>query len=320
MELLFKQENFSVEFKEALGFVDSDMKWRKLKPDILVASRNLLSLIGKPTYDALIANYNKLDSDASKDTTLLEFSKNAIAINAYTLHAPVNDLGHTPNGRKMRSSDDEKTPFEWMIKNDDDNLQKRANRSLDNLIKYMDDAFDAWKESDVYKQSYSSYIRSVDEFDPYYVLESRLLLLKLTPAIIRAEKSLVVSRIGSELNEALKTYRKTQPETVSQQYEDLIRAIQEVCAYYSLSWAIPRLQLTLFPEGVLQPYRSDRSTISSRKTSEGMQVDQVSQLFKEDYERALIDLEGLVATPEEIETETIEMSDGFDDDDPFVNT
>ena len=320
MELLFKDTEFSQEFKDALGFVDSDIKFRKIKPDLLVATRNLKELIGDTTYEALVANNVKLDSDETKDKTLDEFSRNAIAITAYVLHAPLNNLAHTPNGRRMRSSDDEKTPFEWMLKNDDDNLQKRANRSLDTLIKYMDESLPAWKESKVYLKSFESYIRNISEFNPFYVLESRLLLLKLTPAILTCEKRLVIPRITSELNSTLKAYRKTHPETIDDTNEELIKLIQEACAYYSLSWALPRLQLNLFPDGILQSYRSDRSTISASKVPEGMQVDQVSQLFKEDYEKALIEIEALVKEPETIDTEITTIEDGFDDDDPFVNT
>lgn len=317
MDLLFKEDGFSAQFKSALGFVDSDIKFVKIKPDLMVATRNLIEIIGEPTYIGIVANSISTDS---KDTTLDEFAKNAVAISAYVLHAPVNDLAHTPNGRRMRSSGDEKTPFEWMVEKDNDNLQRRSNRAIDTLIKYMDESFDVWKESEVYAKSFNSYIRSVAEFNPFYLLESRYLLLKLTSAINRCEKRLILPRIGKELNTQLKLERKTPPDEENVFNQELTRLIQEVCAFYSLSWALPRLQLNLFPDGILQSYRGDRNTIGARKVPEGMQIDQTSQLFKEDYEKALIEIEAMVKDPEPIDEITTTNTYGFEDEDPFVNT
>lgn len=318
MELLFTEEEFSAEFKKALGFVDSDIKWQKIKPDLLVATRNLVEDIGLPTYQEIVANNKK--SNEERDTTLEQFSKNAIAISSYVLHAPINNLAHTPNGRRMRSSEDEKTPFEWMIKDNDDTLQKRSFRSIDTLIKYMDESFEPWKASEVYIKSFNSYIRNLAEFNPFYVLESRYLLLKLTAAFNRFEKKNIIPRISKSLNDLLKAYRLNEGE--NEEYDELIALIQEATAYYSLSWALPRLQLNLFPDGVLQPFRGDRNTINARKVPEGMQIDQVSQLFKQDYLEALKEIENLVKEPEEIIEETNDASIyfGFEEGDGCVNT
>lgn len=334
MEIPFKNTTteFENEFKNALGYTDIDIPYRKIKPDLNQAATYLIKTIGKTTYDALMANYNL--NEATQDTDLNEVFQSAIASYAYMEFAPANDLAHTPNGRRMRSSENEKTPFSWMLDDSNDLLQKKAFKAIDALIVYMDLNFDIWKTSDEFKLTHKLYVRTVEDLSKAYVIDSRLLLIKLVPGLTQAEKREIIPRIGSSLNTTLKNkiiYKASgstgdSTQAISENEALLIDYIKDACSYYALSWAILRLQATMFPEGILQSIRSDRQNTKGRVAPQVPVIDQMSKLFKEDSDRALLSIEELIKKmfPPEEEVLTDEQKEenifGFGKDDKFAAT
>lgn len=322
MNLLFEKSAglFATEFKNALGFVDSDFKFTKLKPHIVSATNDLVKVIGLPTYTIIETAYNAGNKEA-----LVERAQSAICLQAYNYFSKINDLSHGPNGRKMRNDDNQANPFEWMTIKADDEQQRLAYRSIDDLIAYLDANEAPWKESDAYKATHKLLIRNAAEFDSYYTINSRLLFFKLAPGIAQCETRNIIPRIGDTIYQALKTKRQAGT-TLSDNEKLLLSHVQEACAYYALAWGLPRLQLTLFPDGIMYSIRSDRSSISARKAAEAMEVDSMSQKFMKDADYALREIEKTMAKhfAEELEapTETSEEIKpfGFSEDDKFVSS
>lgn len=322
MDLLFEKTEglFATEFKNALGFVDSDFKFPKLKPHIVSATNALVEIIGLPTYIIIRDAYV-----AGNKAPLVERAQTAICLQAYNYFSKINDLSHGPNGRKMRNDENQANPFEWMTIKADDEQQRLAYRAIDDLITYLDANEASWKQSDAYKATHKLLIRNTAEFDSYYTINSRLLFLKLSPGIAQCETRNIIPRIGDTIYQALKTKRKAGTD-LTENEKLLLSHVQEACAYYALSWGLPRLQLTLFPDGVLYSTRSDRSSISARKAAEAMEVDSMSQKFQKDADYALREIEKTMAKhfAEELEapTETSEEIKpfGFSADDTFVST
>lgn len=323
--------DFEEQYKVALGFVDVDFPFIKLRPDIKSAANELIKIIGKPVYEALMLNHV---ATANKDKDLSEAFQEAIACYSYMLFAPANDIAHTPNGRRMRSSEDEKTPWEWMLTSSNDNLQKRAFKAIDALIHYMDANFAAWKASEKFKITHKLFVRTLEDFSHSYVLDSRLLLIKLVPGLSRAETREIIPRITLELYNSLKEkviYKASgetsdQTKIITEDEALLIELIKEACAYYALSWSFPRLQVNMFPEGILQAVRGDRTTIKGRMVPVTPIIDQTSKLFKDDCDIALLNIENqmkVIFPPELVnlsESESDEEKYGFSDNDNFVST
>lgn len=322
MNLIFEKTEglFAQEFKKALGFVDSDFKFEKLKPHIVSATNDLVKVIGIPTYTLISTAY----TDGNK-APLVERAQSAICLQAYTYFSKINDLSHGPNGRKMRNDENQANPFEWMTVKADDEQQRLAYRSIDDLITYLDANEASWKTSDAYKETHKLLIRNTAEFDSYYTINSRLLFLKLAPGIAQCETRNIIPRIGDVIYQDLKTKRQAGT-TLTDNEKLLLSHVQEACAYYALAWGLPRLQLTLFPDAIMYSIRSDRSSISARKAAEAMEVDSMSQKFQKDADYALREIEKIMAKhfAEELEapTETSEEIKpfGFSADDTFVST
>lgn len=322
---------FASQFKDALGFTDSDIPVRKVKPDLRSSCKDIIKVIGQSTYDALCANTTlniegaSGASDPYQDVDLTELFRHAVASKTYALFAPANDLGHTPNGRKMRTSDDEKTPFEWMMVRDDDNNERRYYRALDALIGYMDDEFQTWKDSDEYQESFKLFVRNVDEFDEHYLIDSPLLYLKLKKGLELCEKNDIVPRIGKDLSESIKTKLKAGTDLEPNE-EELLYLIREATCFSAMSWGLIMYQANLFPKGVFQAVYSDRNTITAKNTPQFLEADQAAKKFETLRDTSFMRIEELMSVinpPEEVEetdSETEVDQFGFSQDDEFVNT
>lgn len=334
MKLLFStnKDTASEELRIALGFVDADIDITEITPDLRIATDKIIKIIGQAVYDDIITEYEKASDDVTKDKYLITAAQYAVGTSAYSLWAPLNDLAHTTNGRRMRSSDDQKTPFEWMMVRDDDKLQQRSYRAFDALLKFIDskENYDVWLDSNEYKESHKLFVRTTEEFENHYQIHSRLLLTKLRPGLNKCEQFEIAPRIGAELFQLLKDKRNgTEATALTTVEKNLLALIQEACVFYSLSWGIPRLQINMFPEGILQSIRGERTTVRGRKTPEFMQVDQVEQLFKNDAAQVFNQIEDYIKEfyiDENVEPTVTdddildELGFGFDEDSLSVNT
>lgn len=319
MRLIFnKSDNGTDELKALIPYVDADLDYDNLEPDVRTSTFDVIKLIGKELYQFAEDLYFQSEELTALEKEFIKSVRYPIAVNAYSLYAPTNDLSHTNNGRKMRSSDDQKNPFEWMIDRDNAAQQKRYFRALDDLIFFLDSQTlievpsnedeeieymlaDTWRTSDAFKLTQKLFVRTVDDFNRVFTIESRLLLMKLSPGMEDCETYEILPRVGKTKFDALKTnLANSEPITDAADIE-LLRLIKRACIFYSLSWSMMRLSVNLYPEGVLQHYTSDRVTAQSKKPSLNIEPRAAELAFKSDYERVLKDIETLLTpapTPE----------------------
>lgn len=297
MDLLFNTigTQGNSELKELLGFIDADLKFKNIIPDIITATNSIKKIIGNEVYNFALAKYIEQSNDFK---SLIYAIRYPISIDAYRLYAPNNDISHTNNGRKMRQDDGEKLPFEWMIDRDNTALEKRYYRAVDDLIIFLDDADgevkEKWRSSKEFKKSNKLFIRTVDEFDEFFPINSRLLLLKLGPGINECENFEIVPRIGIEKFKFLKTKQNESIDFTNVELE-LVRLIKQACVSHALAWAMPRLSVNLFPDGVLQHVTSDRATTRGEVPAVKSEVEAARQAFQRDAEKYFKLIENFVA-------------------------
>lgn len=317
MKLLFQNTGTAgnTELKELLGFIDADLKLKNLLPDIVTATNDVIDLVGIEVYKKALEAYNDANiADEHKD--FIYAIRYPIAVNAYRLHAPSNDLAHTNNGRKMRQDDGEKQAFQWMIDSDNAALEKRYYRALDDLIKFLDRSkvetenaqtlYTIWTNSEAFKATHELMIRTVKEFDTVFPINSRLLLLKLAPGISDCEQYEIRPRVGDEKLTTLRTKLKSNTDLTDATDIELIRLIRKASVAYSFAWAMPRLSVQLYPEGVLQHVTSDRATTRGAKPALKNETQEARQAWETDYKRALIEIEKLLE-PAPVIDETINV-------------
>jgi len=301
MDLLFKEENFGRSFQDLLGFVDADMEFGFIKSDIKSATREIIKIVGDATYQLAVADYQ-----AENNTELLQAFQYAIAINAYRKYAPSNDLKHGPNGRLMRSTDNEKSPFGWMIDRDNANQEKKYYKAVDDLLEILSDN-STFTGSANYTKLKELIINDTSQFDDYMPIDSRLLLLKLQPGIRLAELQHVKPILGDTLFNQAKT-------DFSNLDDAMQISIKGLLIYSAMAWGLARLSVHLMPDAVVQKYMSDRSNTKSTKAPEKMELPLAIQKFQEDarfYANNLSDQVKALQPPEAPADDdlTIDMSD-----------
>lgn len=294
MNVLFNRpdDDTSKEIKELLGFIDVDIKYNKIKSDVFTATRELIEIVGRDIYNIAFIDYST-KTDEKKE--LVRYMRYPIIINAYRMFAPNLDIAHTINGRKMRQDENQKQAFEWMIDRDNEALERKYYRALDDLLHYLDEEVEEWKASEAYEKLQESVFKTTNEFDEHFPISSRLLLSKLQPGIKQCLRVELTQRIGSEL---LNTLLKDE---IAPEHQALYYEVKQACAYYALSWAMPRLSIQLFPQGILQAYVSDQSTTQSRQVAGGASLAYAKQYFEKDFDRAIGNIETILKASEPFE-------------------
>lgn len=327
MQLLFKETGFDKQFRELLGFVDASYKFVTMRPELITATRQMIDIIGKDLYatacNAYNANLPEGQELEEKDKWLLYNIQYPIALNAYRLSAHTRDLSHTTNGRLMRVEENEKQAFEWMLNRDDKNQERKYYRAIDDLLEFLEEEnISDWKASESYKKLNRLFVSTTKDFDSCFPINSRLLLLKLQPGLRKCEREDILAFIGQERFDTLK--QEQLAGQVAEENKDLLELIKNACVYSALSWAMKRLTVTLFPEGVLQSYTSDRMSAKATKTPEYMQTQLASQEFQKDAVKIFADIQSLITKeqpkPNNGQEENLDFTLGFDKNDPFATT
>ncbi|WP_445458435.1 DUF6712 family protein [Flavobacterium sp. HNIBRBA15423] len=340
MKILFNltdPEISSDELKELLGYVDADISFKNLLPDIITATKDVKKLISTEVYNYAFESYttglvegvytNNFDS---VDSNIVRSIRYPIAVNAYRLFAPTNDLSHSNDGRTTRGGENTKVPWQWQIDNDNKAQEQRYYRALDDLIDLLDDSmpddyeslteeqqqatvYYKWINSTSYKAVKNSLLNNVDDFNNFFQIESRLLLMKITPGIIECERREIIPRIGKDKYIILKD---TPTEAID---IELLNLVKMACACYSLAWAIPRLSVSIFPEGILQYQVSDRQSTISKKPALLNEHELARQAFSETLKQTLIEIENLVAPVPEVVEPAPEPTPIINCDDKFFS-
>lgn len=311
MKLLFNttlnEKGLSVEgnkeLKALLGFIDADLSLKNLIPDLITATNDVIDLIGEQVYKKAIEAYND-GTIAEEDKAFIYAVRYPIAVNAYRLFSPTNDVAHTNNGRKMRQDEGEKLPFQWLLDSDNAAMEKRYYRALDDLIKFLDRSkieyeltttlYSIWTNSEAFKATHDLFIRTVSDFDKVFPLQSRLLLIKLAPGISDCEQYEIRPRVGTEKFNALKQALKSSTPITDDKDLELIRLIRKASVAYSFAWAMPRLSVQLYPEGVLQHVTSDRATTRGAKPTLKNETQEAAQAWRSDFDRTIIEIEKFI--------------------------
>ncbi len=318
MKILFTMDDAGSDLlKQLLGFSDASLLITNLQSDIKAATDEIVELIGDPIYQSIVGIF-EADSASADDAELLYRTQLAIALNAYRSYAPDNDLAHTNSGRKMRTEEHQKIPFEWQIDRSNRSLERKYYRAVDALLHYLDNNFTAWKNSDAHKATHALFVRTTKDFDTYFDIgRSRLLLIKLTPGLRLAETSEIRPRVGQALFEEMKAKLKASEDVDV----ELLEKIKEACVYSAIAWGLRRLSVQLFPEGILQFTSGDRLSTQGRIPAGDNSPAATAQRLDEDASNALQRIEELIAAKNQVTyTDKPPVEPYFNCDDTFITT
>lgn len=255
----------------------------KVKPEIMLATAEVIKVIGRPVYALAEAAYISNDPEAA-NTDLIPYVQMPIGIMATMNMYRANDISHEDSGRKVKiDAEHEKIPWEWQLKADDEMQMDKYYKSMDNLIDYLDaGTLDAWTQSDFKKACNKLLINTTQKFDFYYPInQSGRLYILLLPFIREVESVKIKRAFGDDYARYVSGSDLT--ETDNQVLEYLLPAIPLL----AMSLAVRRMPLGLIPSGVVRNYGSRTLNPDASDAPPSAEISQISDWMSDDAEELL---------------------------------
>lgn len=300
-----KSNNGQEELKAIIGFVYLSNDFNDIKTYIRIAEKDLKKIIGNEIFDVALTHYKSDDFDPDDLDAPIEEEEGepvesfymlnnlvvniqtAIAFNAYMRYAPGNDLSHDATGRKMNIQEGQKSPWEWMIDRDDQNLLNLYHTAVDTLLEFLDEnkddtALDEWGTSPAYEKSKELLINNADTFNEFvFINSSRRLFVEFIPIMKRIEKDRI-RPCSVDLYDDIK--EQVMDDDVSAENEPILLLMREAVALLTVAKACTQLNVAVMPDGIFQ-YTSGNPGRQANKADRVDRLELAKQMEKEGYDK-----------------------------------
>lgn len=299
--LFNKNSAGTAELKARIGFLYASNNFDNIKTDIEIAEEEIIELIGQAVYNRanahyISSSYEKATPSAAEllNDNLVHHIQLPVALFAYKEFSANRDVSHEDGGRKVKiSSENEKIPFEWMLDRDEASVLRKAHKTTDRLIAFLEKneaSFTEWKDSASQVLARSLFINTAKDFDQRFPIDkSRMFFLKILPFMQEVENTTIKAVLNTVLFDAIK--EEIKDGTLTGDNPDILELIKPAVAYLTMAKAVKRLSLQVIPEGVIQNYMSERLTTQAKQVPMLQLMNDVAKDFQLDGEIMLSALE-----------------------------
>lgn len=258
--MIFNKENQGAkELRELTSNYFANNNFSKIEGEIELATDELAQLVGQSVIDLATLSYEK-PQDEKAIVDLVRKVQRPIALIATLRMYQKNDLSHEDDGRKFKVATDnsEKLPWEWQLDRDDAIHMEEYYKSVDTLIRYLNDNnIKEWKDSDSYKISQTLIIKNGYSFESYFPINrSERMFLLLLPFIREAQQLTVRRAYGTIAWDEL-VNEKSIPES------DKHFAAAKAVSLLAMSMALRRLSLDVIPGGIIRKFVAESGMMQS---------------------------------------------------------
>lgn len=290
--------NSTEEIKQYVSFIHNDIRFENFKTDILLAQNEIIELVGQDVFD--LANIHDSGSGGIDDVDqLTEKMKLATALLTYLRYAQNHDVSHGSEGRRATiNNEQQKMAWEWMIDRDNAAMVSKANESLDDLIKYLDnneDVIPEWKDSDAKKTARKLFINNAAEFSQIQQID-RVFYLRVIAYINQAEVLSIEPVLTTEVFDTLKLEFE-ENNTLSD--EKLLLRLRMAIVPLVMRDAFNRMSIALIPGGASIAFTSDQKTSKASEAAKKELIDATIVRFNDEANKRLQDLSEYVKSKEE---------------------
>lgn len=200
------------EIKELTGFVYAYNSFENIRTDIELATEELAALIGDDVMDKADNHFNGSNyGDDSYEllNNLVKMIQLPVAYFAIYSFSQNTDISHEDSGRKVKIDNErEKLPWEWMLEKDEKAILKKAYKTTDRLITFLEkniSLIPEWSESETREAIKGQFIDSASVFNEIYPIDnSRRFFLVIAPFIREAERKYIKPVLGEDSYDELK--------------------------------------------------------------------------------------------------------------------
>lgn len=290
-----KTNNGSEELSAIVGSYYKSNDFDKVKSDIILATAELVKIIGKPVYDLAEAAYKSTDENP-QNIELVPLVQLPIAILATFNLYRQNDVSHEDSGRKVKiDPENEKIPWEWQLKRDDEIQLDRYYQAVDVLISYLEASnLNEWHDSDQKKLANSLFIKNADKFNMYFPINSSgRMYMMLLPWIREAERKYIKPVLGEQFEKYLTATSLTDAE------KEILELVYPPIPLFAMSIAIRRMPIGVIPSGIIRNFIDGSQTMNASDPAGISEITSVSRLLISEGIDLLDDLKKAISEPVE---------------------
>ena len=274
------------EIIEAVGLIGHGIDFEKWRPLIRFGISEVMSKAGTQIVEHLCGVYagDTLEPDTT-ETELIALLQQAVAMFTWLRVIPTLDAQHDEAGRGKRLGENEKGLTALQEFKDEENIRRMAFEATDAFLKRLDACdYPFWLECDEYRLRMLCLIRSKDEFDRFYRLDSHLVFAMIMPIMKEVQYATIMSAVGSDRFHGLLEKRDN---------ASLLESAQWPLALLTMAKAFRRLSAELLPGGATQLQMTQ--PVASRLRAEKEAREAVAAELEDSGRDALRRLEQLVA-------------------------
>lgn len=274
------------EIRDAVGLIGRGIDFEKWRPLIRFGISEVMSKTGTQIVEHLCRVYaDELAEPSDIEAELIALLQQAVAMFTWLRVIPTLDAQHDEAGRGKRLGENEKGLTALQEYKDEENIRRMAYEATDALLRRLDSGdYPVWLLTDEYLQRLQNLIRTKDEFDRFYRLESHLVFAMIMPIMKEVQYATIMSAVGTDRFRALLEKRDNPA---------LLEAAQWPLALLTMAKAFRRLSAELLPGGVTQIQMSQ--PVASRLRAEKEARESVAAELEDSGRDALRRLESMVA-------------------------
>jgi hypothetical protein len=216
---------------------------------------------------------------------LLDLVRKPLALYALWLGADEFGVSVSSQGIQVIETQTHKTAPQYRVQNLKENWIRRANTSLDLVLKFLDE----------HREDYPSYIcqdadliiRNTLEFNSEVdIRESRRVFVALKPVIRSVERKYIRPALSSELFDELKTDLKSSSELTNDQ-KALMDLIRPALAHLTMARALLEISIDILDWGIFDTAGNTFTNVSSKQSSNKDRIGMMAEANQRDGEAEL---------------------------------
>jgi hypothetical protein len=263
-------------------------------------------VLGDPLYRQLQETADPTTREPEKQpldpslVELLDLMRKPLALYALWLGADEFGVSVSSQGIQVIETQTHKTAPQYRVQNLKENWIRRANTSLDLVLKFLDE----------HRADYPSYIcqdaelflRNTLEFNSEVdIRESRRVFVALKPVIRSVERKYIRPALSAELFDELKTALKSNAELTNDQ-KALMDLIRPALAHLTMARALLEISIDILDWGIFDTAGNTFTNVSSKQSSNKDRIALMAEANQRDGEAELKALQQFL---DEIASETV---------------
>lgn len=287
----------STELKILTSSYYANNDFDKIKTILLLEHEVIKKLVSKPVYELAKSIYvpagnDDLEGTISPDASsihkeLLQHLQLPIALSAAYRFYQSNLVSHEDSSRKIKiDKNNESMAWEWMIDRDDQAHQLAIQKSTDRLIDFLNSSgITEWDNSPEKTACKELFIPNTETFHQYFPVDhSGSFYHAVRPFITDIQNRQITKALGDDFKHLLNSFKSND---VSEEKKPLLGLVQQALALLTMAKAVKRLAVQVFPEGVVQQFKSQFGTINSSQFPDMEIMRKYSLYLERDAEIAL---------------------------------